>query len=166
MDNSHAAWIGLGSNLDNPKQHIRHALDDLAALPSVRFLAGSQLYRTTPVGGPQGQPEFCNACAAVACDLTPLKLLDALQGIETAHGRVRDIRWGPRTLDLDMLAYDNLCMTHERLCLPHPRVTQRAFVLVPLAEIAPALVLEGERVIDHLNVIASTIGIDGVTYWQ
>src|SRR5699024_11147345 len=126
------------------------------------LLAASPLYRTTPVGGPHNQPEYCNACAAVATGLTPLRLLDALQDIEAAHGRVRDVRWGPRTLDLDLLAYDDVRMVHPRLQLPHPRAAQRAFVLVPLADIAPALMLDGRRVIDHMH----SIGRDGVMAWR
>lgn len=158
----HVAWIGLGSNLDAPERHVRRALAELAALPASRLLAGSHLYRTAPQGGPAGQPDFCNACAALACELAPLALLDRLQALEAAHGRVRDVRWGPRTLDLDMLAYDDLRMTHERLRLPHPRAAQRGFVLVPLADIAPALELDGLRVIDHLR----RIGGDGVVAWR
>lgn len=158
----HVAWLGLGSNLDQPQQHVRRASADLAGLSGVRVLATSALYRTVPVGGPPGQPPFCNACVAVACRQSPLALLERLQAIEAAHGRVRDVRWGPRTLDLDMLAYDDLRLRSERLCLPHPRATQRAFVLVPLAEIAPALVLAGRRVIDHL----ARVGTAGVARWS
>src|SRR5699024_10171870 len=107
------------------------------------------------------QPPYCNACVALACTLTPLALLDALQRLEAVHGRVRDVRWGPRTLDLDMLAYDDLHMNHNRLRLPHPRAAQRAFVLVPLATIAPALMLDARRVIDHMR----SLGNDGVAPW-
>lgn len=155
------AWVGLGSNLGQPASHVRQALDDLAAVPGLLPLAVSRLYRTTPVGGPADQPDYCNACAAVTCDLSPLALLDALQGIEAAHGRVRDVCWGPRTLDLDMLAYDDVRMQHARLQLPHPRAAQRAFVLVPLADIAPALLIDNRRVIDHLR----SVGRDGVCAW-
>lgn len=157
----HVAWIGLGSNLAGPARQLRRALADLATTPGLRLLAASALYRTTPVGGPAGQPDYCNACAAVACDLTPLDLLACLQRIEADRGRARAIRWGPRTLDLDMLAYDDVRMAHERLRLPHPRAAERAFVLVPLADIAPALVLAGRRVIDHLRAVDGT----GVRRW-
>lgn len=152
----HVAWIGLGSNLDQPAKHVRQALRDLAAAPGLKLLDHSRLYQTTPVGGPPGQPDYCNACAAVTCVQTPLALLDVLQAVEAAHGRVRDIRWGPRTLDLDMLAYDALHMQHARLQLPHPRAAQRAFVLVPLATIAPALVLGSARVSEHLQRVDCT----------
>lgn len=159
---AHVAWVGLGSNLDEPARHVCQAFDDLAAMAGAALLAVSGLYRSVPVGGPAGQPDFCNACAAIACHILPLALLDALQRIETAHGRVRDVRWGPRTLDLDMLAYDEWCMDNRRLQLPHPRVTQRAFVLVPLADVAPALVIGGSRVIDHLRAADCS----GVTRWR
>lgn len=158
---AHVAWIALGSNLDQPADHVRRAFRDVAALPGVRLLAASRLYRTTPVGGPAGQPDFCNACAALACDLKPLALLDALQGVEARHKRVRDVRWGPRTLDLDMIAYDQLDMRHARLELPHPRATQRAFVLVPLHDIAPALRLGQARVHDHVQ----HVDCSGVAPW-
>lgn len=146
----HVAWLGLGSNLDDPAHHLRDALAALSAESGIEVLAMSRFYRTTAVGGPAGQPDFCNACAAVVCELGPLALLDVLQAIEGAHGRTRDVRWGPRTLDLDMLAYDELTLAHPRLRLPHPRAAERAFVLVPMADIAPTLALGGTRVIDLL----------------
>src|SRR5699024_7536878 len=121
----------------------------------------SRLYQTTPIGGLAGQPDYCNACAAVTCIQPPLVLLDALQAIEADHGRMRDVRWGARTLDLDMLAYDDLRMQHARLQLPHPRATRRAFVLVPLAALAPTLVLDNARVIDHL----CRVDRSGVRVW-
>ncbi len=158
----HVAWLGLGSNLDDPARHVRDALAALKANAGVEVLAVSRLYRTTPVGGPAGQPLFCNACAALACHLAPLALLDTLLAIEIAHGRRRDVRWGARTLDLDMLAYDDLELAHARLTLPHPHAAERAFVLAPLADIAPALTLSGGRVIDWLA------GADrsGIADWQ
>jgi 2-amino-4-hydroxy-6-hydroxymethyldihydropteridine diphosphokinase len=143
----HVAWIGLGSNLDTPGKRINAAITALAR--RLRLLVASTRYRTTPVGGPSGQPDYCNAAAAVVTEDAPLTLLDTLQAIEADAGRVRTIRWGPRTLDLDLLAYDDIMLDHPRLRLPHPRAHTRAFVLVPLAEIAPALELEsGRRVID------------------
>lgn len=145
------AWIGLGSNLERPERQVRGAVEAIAAIPAVRLLAVSPRYRTAPVGGPPGQPDFCNACAAVATTRTPLSLLDALQAIEADHGRVRDVRWGPRTLDLDMLAFDERRRAGPRLELPHPRARERAFVLVPLADIAPTLTLgSAGRVVDLL----------------
>jgi 2-amino-4-hydroxy-6-hydroxymethyldihydropteridine diphosphokinase len=157
----HVAWLGLGSNLEAPAEQLSRALDELALEPALRLLAVSGLYRTAPVGGPSGQPDFCNACVAVAADCNALELLTTTQAIEQAHGRVRDVRWGPRTLDIDMLAFDDLVLSQARLTLPHPRAAERAFVLAPLGEIAPALVLDGERVIDRL----SRVGRDGVEPW-
>ncbi|HLQ84629.1 MAG TPA: 2-amino-4-hydroxy-6-hydroxymethyldihydropteridine diphosphokinase [Salinisphaeraceae bacterium] len=158
----HVAWLGLGSNLAQPAQQVCQALQELALAPGIALLAVSELYRTTPVGGPPEQPDYCNACAAILCSMTPLALLDILQDIEARHGRVRDVRWGPRTLDLDLLAYDDLQLRQPRLRLPHPRAARRAFVLVPLAEIAPALMLGRARVCDHLRHVDDS----GVGRWH
>lgn len=147
----HVAWVGLGSNLDGPAEHLTRAVEDLRATPDVRLLALSPYFDTAPVGGPPDQPTFCNACVALATRRSPWALLDLLQAIEQRHGRVRDIRWGPRTLDLDVLAFDDRRIDDPRLIVPHPRAHERGFVLAPLARIAPALRLaDGERVIDSL----------------
>lgn len=138
------AWIGLGSNLDEPAKQIRRAADALAALPDSQLLALSPLYQSRPVG-PQDQPDFVNAVAALRTTLQPLALLDALQAIEQAHGRVRLRHWGERTLDLDLLLYDTLTLDSPRLTLPHPRLTERDFVLRPLLDLAPALGLPDGR---------------------
>jgi 2-amino-4-hydroxy-6-hydroxymethyldihydropteridine diphosphokinase len=131
---------------------VRSGLDALAGLPDTTLLAASSLYRTDPIGGPPDQPRFCNAAAALVTRAVPRRLLAALHAIEAAHGRVRDTRWGPRTLDLDLLAYDDQRCTAPDLWLPHPRAHKRGFVLVPLAEIAPALELgQHGRVIDCLQ---------------
>ena len=137
------AYIGLGSNLDDPVFQIRQALEALAALPDCRWVAGSPLYRTAPLGGPPGQPDYINAVAALDTVLTPDTLLAALQDLETAHGRIRAERWGPRTLDLDLLLYGQQVSADPRLTLPHPRLQERAFVLYPLYDIAPDLTLPG-----------------------
>lgn len=158
----HVAWIGLGSNLNDPAGQLRLALDEMAALVDSRLLAVSSFYRTAPVGGPADQPVFCNAAAALATNLAPHALLTVLHAIEAAHNRIRDIRWGPRTLDLDILAYDRLRLAEDELSLPHPRAHERAFVLVPLAEIAPALKLGRHgRVIDCLQRVAC----HDIEYW-
>lgn len=159
----HVAWIGLGSNLDGPARQVRSAVTELATTPRIELLAASSLYRTVPVGGPADQPLFCNAAAALATDLGPHALLAVLHEIEAAHDRVRDVRWGPRTLDLDILAYNERCLDDSGLCLPHPRAHERAFVLVPLAEIAPALMLgAGGRVVDCL----ARVGREGIEPWE
>lgn len=140
-------FVGLGSNLDDPVDQVERALDELAQLPNCHLTARSSLYRTAPMG-PQDQPDYINAVAALETSLEPTVLLDALQSIEQLHGRVRKAeQWGPRTLDLDLLLYGEQCLDTPRLQLPHPGMKQRGFVLVPLHEIAPELVLpDGERV--------------------
>jgi len=163
MNAPHVAWIGLGSNLESPAHQLRSALGELAGHDKLQLLARSRLYRTTPVGGPPGQPDFCNACAAVATPLSSLALLDLLQAVEAAHDRVRDVRWGPRTLDLDLLAFDDSVLAHSRLTLPHPRAHERAFVLVPLAEIAPALVLGRSG---RVATLADAIDRSGIEHWD
>ncbi len=129
-------YIGLGSNLDNPRQQVIDALAELQALPGCRLLNHSSLYRTRPVG-PQDQPDFVNAVASLATRREPHALLDELQAIEQRHARVRSgAHWGPRTLDLDLLLYGERRIDTPRLRVPHPEMTRRAFVLVPLREIA------------------------------
>lgn len=144
------AYIGLGSNLDDPVFQIRQALEALAALPDCRWVAGSPLYRTAPLGGPPGQPDYINAVAALDTVLTPDTLLATLQDLETAHGRIRAERWGPRTLDLDLLLYGQQVSADPRLTLPHPRLHQRAFVLYPLYDLAPDLILPGHGPLSEL----------------
>lgn len=137
------AYVGIGSNLDDPPSQVRRAFQALAVLPASRCVARSPLYRTGPVGGPPGQPDYLNAVAALDTALDPDALLTALQEIESAQGRTRTVRWGPRTLDLDLLLYGTLTRVEPRLTLPHPRLHERAFVLYPLYDIAPTLLLPG-----------------------
>ncbi|MDR5861167.1 2-amino-4-hydroxy-6-hydroxymethyldihydropteridine diphosphokinase [Halomonas eurihalina] len=148
------AWIGLGSNLDEPSAHVERALDELDNLPLTRRRGASPLYATRPVG-PADQPDFINAVAQLETRLSPLALLDQLQALEQRHGRIRERRWGPRTLDLDLLLFDEQRLATPRLTLPHPEMTRRAFVLVPLAEVAPALVLPDGRDIASLTAALS-----------
>lgn len=136
------AYIGLGSNLDHPAGQVRSALCEIAALPGVCELRCSSLYRSAPVG-PPGQPDYINAVMGVQTRLDPHALLAALQTIEQRHGRVRQVRWGPRTLDLDLLLYGGRCIQSEHLTVPHPQLLVRPFVLYPLAEIAPDVVIPG-----------------------
>lgn len=136
-----SAYIALGSNLAQPAQQLRRAAAAIAELPGCRIQAISPVFRSAAVG-PGQQPDYLNAVLALATELAPLDLLEALQGIERAQGRERLERWGPRTLDLDILLYDQLQQTTERLTLPHPRLGERNFVLYPLLAIAgPNLVL-------------------------
>ncbi len=137
------AYIGIGSNLNDPAAQVRQALQALAELPASQLIACSPLYRTAPVGGPPDQPDYLNAVAALDTALNPDELLTALQAIETQQGRVRTVRWGPRTLDLDMLLYGSMRCHHPRLTLPHPRLQERTFVLYPLYDIAPDLTIPG-----------------------
>ncbi|RKT61891.1 2-amino-4-hydroxy-6-hydroxymethyldihydropteridine diphosphokinase [Azonexus fungiphilus] len=136
------AYIALGANLGDPAATVNAAFAALDRLPHSRLLAKSALYRTAPVGIAD-QPEFVNAAARLETTLAPEALLDALLDIEQAFGRVRAERNGPRTLDLDLLLYDELRLATPRLILPHPRLHLRAFVLQPLAELAPDLALPG-----------------------
>lgn len=135
------AYIGLGSNLESPLDQVTRAFQELAKLPNTRLLARSALYRSRAVG-PE-QPDYINAVAQLETRLSPLELLDALQAIEQAHRRVRIQHWGPRTLDLDLLLYGEETIQHPRLNVPHPYLTQRAFVLYPLADINPNLEFPG-----------------------
>jgi len=128
--------IGIGSNLGNPAQQCREALSKLAERPGIEGIAVSPLYRTSPVGRTD-QPWFVNAVALIESTLTPEALLTALQEIEQAFGRMRDIRWGPRTLDLDILSYGDCVIELPQLAVPHPRMHERCFVLAPLNDVAP-----------------------------
>jgi 2-amino-4-hydroxy-6-hydroxymethyldihydropteridine diphosphokinase len=130
------AFVALGSNLDDPSGHVLQAMDELSDLPGTRVHRRSALYRTAPMGEPD-QPDFINAVAQLGTQLDPFALLDGLLAIERRHGRVRSRRNAPRTLDLDLLLYDDRTLDTQGLHLPHPRLHERAFVLLPLAEIAP-----------------------------
>lgn len=144
------AFVALGGNLGDTHACLSRALAALDALPQTRLLAHSRFYRTPP-WGLREQPPFLNAAAVLDTTLAPHALLDALLGIERAAGRVREgERWGPRTLDLDLLHMDGVLLHDDRLTLPHPRIAERAFVLLPLAELAPDLILHGQGQVDVL----------------
>jgi 2-amino-4-hydroxy-6-hydroxymethyldihydropteridine diphosphokinase len=151
------AFIALGSNLGDTQGHVLGAFGALDALPQTRLLARSALYLTPP-WGVLDQPAFINAVAQIDTGLTPHQLLDALLKIERDAGRVRDgERWGPRTLDLDVLHMDGVVLSDDRLTLPHPRMAERAFVLLPLNDLAPTLELPGQgKVADLLAGIETT----------
>lgn len=136
------AYVALGSNLGDPQQQLRDAMDALANLPDTRLLQRSHLYRTPPWGMLE-QPPFVNAVVQLDTMLSPHALLDALLAIEQQSGRVRAERNGPRTLDLDLLHVDGVQLDAPQLTLPHPRMAERAFVLLPLHDVAPALLLPG-----------------------
>ncbi|MGH8091705.1 MAG: 2-amino-4-hydroxy-6-hydroxymethyldihydropteridine diphosphokinase [Rudaea sp.] len=143
------AYIGLGSNLADPHAQVEAGIGALDRLPKTRLFARSRLYRSA-AWGRADQPEFINAAAALETDLSPRELLDALLALERDAGRERDgTRWGPRVLDLDILLFGDRHIDEPGLHVPHPHLHQRAFVLVPLAEIAPDLVVPGRgRVAD------------------
>lgn len=134
------AYVALGANIGEPVKHLRAAVDDLGALAGTRVVARSSLYRSAPVGL-LNQPDFINAVVAVDTEMPALALLHQLLAIEARHGRVRSVPNAPRTLDLDLLLYGELQMQEAELTLPHPRMHQRAFVLLPLLEVAPDIVL-------------------------
>jgi len=136
------AFVALGANLGDPAEQIHRAQAELARLPETRLVARSSLYLSKPVGF-LDQPDYVNAVAALRTKLTPRALLDRLLEVETRHGRKREFKNAPRTLDLDLLLYDGLVMHEPGLSLPHPRMRERNFVLVPLAEIAPDCPIPG-----------------------
>jgi 2-amino-4-hydroxy-6-hydroxymethyldihydropteridine diphosphokinase len=133
---THRAYLGIGSNLGDRMEHLQQAVDDLAAAEGVDVAAVSPVYETAPVGGP-AQPDYLNAVVAVDTDRTPRALLELARAIE-AHGeRIRTVRWGPRTIDVDVLLVGDERVEEPDLVVPHPRMTERAFVVVPLADLDP-----------------------------
>ncbi|MCW7544443.1 2-amino-4-hydroxy-6-hydroxymethyldihydropteridine diphosphokinase [Aurantimonas litoralis] len=146
------AYLGLGGNIGDPAAKMAAALRRLDGRDDTTVVAVSRLYRTPP-WGKTDQPDFVNACAAVETDLAPRDLLELCLATERLFGRERRERWGPRTLDLDVLDYAASPYEDDALILPHPRVTERAFVLVPLADIAPDLAFGGRTVADWIAAI-------------
>jgi len=136
------AYVGLGANLEDPRQQLSKATDALARFPRTQLLARSSLYRSAPVGN-VAQPDFVNAVAALRTELAPLELLDALLALEATQGRVRSVPNAARTLDLDLLLFDDRVIHERRLEIPHPRMHERRFVLLPLAELNPNLIIPG-----------------------
>lgn len=149
----HLAYIGLGANLGDARAALQAALQALAALPGTRLRRQSSLYRSAPIES--SGPDYLNAVAVLETELGPHELLHALQAIERDHGRERPYRNAPRTLDLDLLMHDSLTLDTPELTLPHPRAHQRAFVLRPLAELAPQLQIPGHgpvaKLLDHVH---------------
>ena len=145
------AYIGLGSNLQEPVRQIQRAITQLSSLQKSRLLAVSSMYGNPPMG-PQDQPDFVNAVAAMETELSARALLKALQEIERQQGRERSgERWGPRTIDLDLLVFGAEIVNETGLEVPHPGIGSRAFVLIPLREIAPGLVIPGLGEIDTVT---------------
>ena len=157
------AYVALGSNLDGPRVQVARGFEELAALPHTALRARSRLYRTPP-WGIVDQPDFVNAAARIETTLLPHELLDGLRAIEARAGRVRGVPNGPRTLDMDLLVYGNQSLREAGLAIPHPRLHERAFVLLPLADIAPDLEVPGHGCVSELLAGVDTTGcvaIDG-----
>ncbi|MCB5191389.1 2-amino-4-hydroxy-6-hydroxymethyldihydropteridine diphosphokinase [Methylobacillus arboreus] len=146
---THRAFIALGSNLRDPADEVTRAFAELNTLADTRLIRRSSLYRTAPVGY-DNQPDFINAVAEVETSLSPLALLRAILHLENLHGRERPFPNAPRVLDLDLLLYDQLSVNSVELTLPHPRMHERGFVLLPLAEIAPDLEIPGHGLVANL----------------
>ncbi|AXY00370.1 MULTISPECIES: 2-amino-4-hydroxy-6-hydroxymethyldihydropteridine diphosphokinase [Vibrio] len=157
------AYIAVGSNLADPVSQAKQAIEAIKSLPNSEFVAASSLYSSTPMG-PQNQPDYINAVVAINTNLTPLELLDCTQAIEQEQGRVRkEERWGPRTLDLDIVLFGNEVINSERLTVPHYGMREREFVLYPLAEIAPSLQLpDGTEV----STLLTKVDRNGLNIWQ
>lgn len=155
-------YIGIGSNLDTPRHQVEAAIDELRQLPASHWVMCSPIYRSQPVG-PQDQPEYVNAVAAIDTDTEAEALLDMLQAIEQQHGRRRDgRRWGARTLDLDILLYGDECISTDRLQVPHPEMHRRSFVLKPLHDIEPSLMIPGLGSLDSLLAQVSTADLESL----
>lgn len=156
------AWVGLGANLGRPKTTLEQALFALDVLPQTRLRAVSPAYWTVPWGEPE-QPEYLNAVACLETGQAPLSLLHLLLAIETRLGRTREgARWGPRELDLDLLLFDAQLLDEPELTLPHPRLHERAFVLVPLADLAPELLIPGHGRVAELLEALPDEDLDGI----
>ncbi|MDR7037244.1 2-amino-4-hydroxy-6-hydroxymethyldihydropteridine diphosphokinase [Methylobacterium sp. BE186] len=152
---NHQAYLGLGSNIGDKRANLEAAVEGLRARRGIRITARSRDYRTPPWGDTD-QDWFLNAAIGIETDLSPHDLLEACLATEAALGRVRERRWGPRVIDIDVLSYAGAEVSDERLVLPHRYVRERAFVLVPLAEIAPDLVIGGETVAEALAKLDAT----------
>ncbi|HEY4759283.1 MAG TPA: 2-amino-4-hydroxy-6-hydroxymethyldihydropteridine diphosphokinase, partial [Thermoguttaceae bacterium] len=158
--------IGLGSNLGNRREMLERALAELRGHSQIQVIAVSSFHETAPIGGPAGQPFYLNAVAALDCSLPPDGLLQLLEQIELKHGRRREETWGPRTLDLDLLLYEDIVLSTPRLELPHPRMAWRRFVLEPAAEVAqdvlhPTIGWTIGRLLEHLNTALPYVAITG-----
>ncbi len=156
------AYVGLGSNLEDPAEQVSRAFGELNRIPRTRCIACSSLYISSPLG-PSDQPDYINAAAALMTGLDARGLLMHLQAIERAHSRERGERWGPRTLDLDLLIFGETIMNTRELVLPHPEICNRDFVLIPLHEIAPELGIPGRGALAGLIPDRSP---EGLTLWK
>ncbi len=157
------AYIAIGSNLSDPVNQALNAIEALKTIPDTRLVSASKLYSSTPMG-PQDQPDYINAVAKIETTLSPIELLDSTQKIELEHGRVRkEERWGPRTLDLDILIFGNETISTERLTVPHYGMKVREFVLYPLAEIEPDFIFPDGT---ELTSLLKEVDKNGLRIWQ
>lgn len=156
--NREACYIGLGSNLELPQQQLERACISLTKIPHTQFVSHSPWYESKAVG-PGVQPNYLNGVAYLLTKLDPNTLLGELQRIESDQGRKRDVRWGARTLDLDILLFGSRVIDSEHLVVPHPRLEERNFVIYPLGDLAPELILPSGNPIDSLKKKLSTEGL-------
>lgn len=154
-------YLGLGSNLGDREQFLRQAVSSLADLPETMVLQISSIYETEPVGFTE-QEAFLNAAVKLKTGLSPENLLLACQAIEQQLKRVRSLKWGPRTIDIDILLYEDLQLCSPVLTIPHPLLDERLFVLIPLAEISPSLTWNGLTVQQRINLLRP----EGITYYK
>lgn len=150
-------YVALGSNLEQPVQQIERAVQALQHHPDLTQFRISPWYRTAAIGGPDHQPDYINAACVFDTRLSADAVLKLLQSIEQDHGRVRDVRWGPRTLDLDLIWYENFTSDSRLLTVPHPRAHQRAFVLKPLIDLNAGFRLQGRALSDWLEVCSDQV---------
>ncbi len=157
------AYLSLGSNMGNRVQYLQKAIEGLCATNQVHLLNFSSLYETDPVGFID-QANFLNMVIEVVTDLSPIELLELCLSVEKELGRERIVRWGPRTIDLDILLYNQENIKTEKLTVPHPRMKERAFVLIPLAEIQPDLKIPGQEA--SVSELANRLRDEGVRLWS
>ncbi|MFT5131951.1 MAG: 2-amino-4-hydroxy-6-hydroxymethyldihydropteridine diphosphokinase [Gammaproteobacteria bacterium] len=157
-----SCYIGLGSNIEQPRQQIIRAIAELSTLKSSKLLCVSSLYQSKPLG-PQDQPDYVNAVAKLETSLPAGNLLALLQDIELAHDRVRGEHWGPRTLDLDLLLYGDEQIKSEHLTVPHPEIRNRNFVLIPLSEISAELTIPGMGTLVNMVTQVDRSGLEIIT---
>ena len=152
-------YIGLGSNMESPRQHIISAIQALGEIQFTSVISSSSLYKSKPLGS-QNQDDYINAVVKIETDIEVIELLDCLQAIENDHGRVRNERWGSRTLDLDILMFGDDIIQNDRLTIPHPELTKRSFVLVPLQEIDDTCVIPREGLVSDLLLLVDQDGLE------
>ena len=164
MSASHRAVVALGSNMGDSVEILKSAVDSISQLPLTRLIDVSRLYATKPVGGPE-QADFLNAAVLIESDLEAQELLDQLHDIEAAAGRVRDVVWGPRTLDLDLIDVENVVSERANLQIPHPRAHERQFVVRPMHDVAPEWSLRGSPV-SHWVAIDEDVNVFADCGWS